>query len=214
MISSAALNAIIEKAVATRVRQQLRSLQLPLSTRVRQQLRNRDNVLPTPPPEQADEFLPQDAITPQTPQTPYTPQEAERPSFGRSLSISSSCSTSTTTSTTEEILDTHLFADSYNEIVNIYRGDKRKLYKEGDKDVVRVPLMQLLDPTLLAPLTSPLFRRFVKKTDPSSLKLNAELVFDDFKNRIRGTVRDLCARTNSADPFLDQRYFWLSLIHI
>ena len=68
--------------------------------------------------------------------------------------------------------------------------------------------MRLLDATLLAPLTSPLFRRFVKKSDPSSLKLNAEIVFDDFKHRIRGTIRDLCAKANSADPFLDQRYFW------
>ena len=81
-------------------------------------------------------------------------------------------------------------------------------YKESDKDIVRVPIMRLLDATLLAPLTSPLFRRFVKKSDPSSLKLNAEIVFDDFKHRIRGTIRDLCVKANSADPFLDQRYFW------
>ena len=187
MLSSAALNAMIEKAVATRVRQQLRSLQLPLTTRVRQQMRKYVNVMPAPPLEQSDEFLSQDeivtaispdtivtaitpqtqdtivtaitpqtqdaitpqtqntitpqtqntitpqtqdTITPQTPQTPLTPHtpQAEGPSLNRSLSIVSNSSSSTTPSVAEEVVDTQLFASSYNDIVNIYRGSKRKLY--------------------------------------------------------------------------------------
>ena len=179
MLSSAALNAMIEKAVATRVRQQFRSLQLPLTTRVRQQMRKYVNVMPAPPLEQSDEFLSQDeivtaispdtivtaitpqtqdtivtaitpqtqdaitpqtqntitpqtqdTITPQTPQTPLTPHtpQAEGPSLNRSLSIVSNSSSSTTPSVAEEVVDTRVFASSYNDIVNIYRGSKRKLY--------------------------------------------------------------------------------------
>ena len=170
---------MIEKAVATRVRQQLRSLQLPLTTRVRQQMRKYVNVMPAPPLEQSDEFLSQDeivtaispdtivtaitpqtqdtivtaitpqtqdaitpqtqntitpqtqdTITPQTPQTPLTPHtpQAEGPSLNRSLSIVSNSSSSTTPSVAEEVVDTQVFASSYNDIVNIYRGSKRKLY--------------------------------------------------------------------------------------
>ena len=33
-------------------------------------------------------------------------------------------------------------------------------------------------------------------------------VFNEFKARVRDTIRDLCAKSNSTEPFLDQRYFW------
>ena len=105
-------------------------------------------------------------------------------------------------------LNTEDFASCYDEIVPIYKCSKKKLYQSKDKEVVRGPVMTRLDPLELAPFKSRLFRRQPKVGDPNSLKKNADLVFDEFKELVRDIIRELCAQSTSTEPFLDQRYFW------
>ena len=100
------------------------------------------------------------------------------------------------------------FADCYDSIVPIYKGSKKKLYQTKDKNVVRVPIMEMLDPLYLAPFKSPIFRRHAKQRHPNSLKKHADLVFEEFQRLIKPVIRRLCAQTSSTDRFLDQRYFW------
>ena len=101
------------------------------------------------------------------------------------------------------------FAASYEGICPILRRSKRKLYEEQDKEVVNDPVLIRLDPLFLAPFCSPIYRRqFKKNGDTKSLKKNAELVFEDFKNIIRPTIRSLVGKSNSSDKFLCHRYFW------
>ena len=220
MMSQAAIEAIIEKTVAQRVQQQLRSLRLPISTRVRHQQLNAVGTpispqdTPTVPPAQAggnlfrsqsQSSLDGDEMAPQTPQAQHLRRSLSSTS---SASIAASSQSTACSTPRSEELDEENYASCYNEISPVFKVSKKKLYKECDKEVVRNPIMTLLDPLLLAPFKSPLFRRFAKASDPSSLKQNPDICFEDFKERIRDTIRTLCAKTNSTEPFLDQRYFW------
>ena len=138
--------------------------------------------------------------------SPPTPQ-ADEEQLRRNLSLCSTTS-SIATSATSAFLDKEKFADCYDGIVPMFRGSKKKLYKAEDKLVVRGPIMKLLDPLFLAPFKSPLFRRHAKQHEPSALKQNADLCFKEFKEKIKETIRLLCANSKSKEPFLEQRYFW------
>ena len=105
-------------------------------------------------------------------------------------------------------LDTGAFAASYDEIIPINRGSKKKLYLSRDKSAVNGEIMKALDAVYLAPYTSPIFRRFYKQSDPTTLKTNADIVFEEFKKLAKNPVRRACANSNTNEPYLEQRYFW------
>ena len=148
MISSAALFAMIEKAVASRVQQQLQSLRVPSPSQEallnpsqveKEELRRNFN----------GPLQPVAAASPCTPQF-LKPSQAEEEEFRRSVSMASTSSADTiaphgipniirrlsaTSSSSasaglHETLDTEHFASCYNDIVPIFRFSKKKLYKE------------------------------------------------------------------------------------
>ena len=96
--------------------------------------------------------------------------------------------------------------DSYDLIQN-KRGAK-VVYSAEDKIVVNVPLMGMLDGTLLAPIKSNLFM-YQRKKDGDDYGKNAQLNFDEFKALIKSLIRSLVAK-NSTDKTtnLAQKYFW------
>lgn len=100
------------------------------------------------------------------------------------------------------------FEECYDDIVPVYRGSKKKLYRPEDKEAVNDAILRLLDPLHLAPLKSNLFRRQPKLSDPTQLRKNAEIVFSEFKKLIKPTIRRLCAESKKFERFLEQRYFW------
>ena len=220
MMSQAAFQALVERSVAARLQQMGFSSPFPL----RKSPQFSQPCVSTPP-------------TPTTPRTPQAGETLERSlsvcSNASAGSAASACNvdfnaveaTKAANAAKQAVnaanaayvanavnghgeLHTHLFAKSYDDIVPVYRSSKKKLYLEEDKDVVRKPIMELLDPLFLAPLNSTLFRRHAKINEPSTLKKKPDLVFDDFKARIKPTIRTLCQKSRSSQPFLEQRYFW------
>ena len=227
-MSQVAINAIVQKAVEDRLRQLApfatpqRNLR-PWTTNTFSFAAGEEQQTPQPlaildvgSPQSystLDAASPQAHLAGATPNsTPsYTPQEPQQLLRRSSSSCSSAASFSSSpaeANSPEDDLNVEDFAECYDDIVAIYKCSKKKLYKDKDKEVVRGPVMQRLDPLELAPFKSRLFRRMPKVGDPTSLKKNADLVFSEFKEIVRDIIRQLCAESKSTEPFLDQRYFW------
>ena len=168
-------------------------------------------------------------VSPATPASGSTP-ESTNSDFLASLDSTLSRSSSSLSASSQETFGARRFTDSLPELfrsddedgddaqnkeanfltydsITDKRGDRVK-YDQGDKVMVNMPLMELLDAQFLAPLQSTLFS-FQKKNDGrGAYKSYQSLQFFEFKMKIKPLIRSLCSRSDSLHTNLAARYFW------
>ena len=86
------------------------------------------------------------------------------------------------------------------------RGSRAK-YSVEDRTLVTVPVLQLIDASLLAPIPSILYKTGAL-TKSGNIKKYEEFDFDTFKDIIKETIRKLASQSDG--PNIYQRLFWAS----
>ena len=134
-------------------------------------------------------------------------------SHSDSLSRSDSLTTlpySDDTDEDEDDIDANLVG---YDVIRNKRGHKVE-YSFADKVAVNIPLMELLDARLLAPIRSSLFAFEQKKDGRGEYKRFQTLVFYEFKRIIKPTIRRLVTRARVTNgnhtTNLMSRYFWVA----